>query len=643
MTEDTLTPTDAGEMQDEDLDTLQSKIADQLAELSLAEATPVGSKLVTDPFEANEVDFVSSGWLLRVLQVQIWLNPDAEIDRKTAEVNPLASATTLFTSIGAKASSECVVASDAGVQLTVIGADYLATRLDTALKLQAQFQESRETLTNKQATEQWGDAWEETGNVEVATEPIRAKSDTWRINDFSGKASKGLLNLTPSYQRGDVWPTRDAQKLIESILRGIPLPSIILLKPASANRQAKWEVVDGKQRLTSILRFIGQHPKALERVKEMNKRHPEAKLEENFKKDYKKFRQAWKTVVGEPLSDKTEAEYYFPFRLAKSSPALTGPLGPLAGKYFYEIVDENIHVGEGQETVSDVFERSSEYKIPLIEYLDASPKQIHEVFHLYNRQGMHLNAEEIRNALFHDVDLARLVLVASGDNPSPSALAPYIPETEVALFGDISRCLGEYRFGSARYKRTKLLSWLFAILFQPSVSDTNELTVRSTAKQIDTLLTSIRAAVGIPAHKLSDQHVLIELVRDTDKCLEAHSSADCWDARFKDDEKGQKWQELQLVASLVAVFLIGVVNDSPETLLENFRVELLTFTQEHRRPEKTQNKTQWAYIGEVALGIINVTGLDEGQLEQALQTKYGVSCLPTLHAAKALYKPRAAD
>lgn len=67
----------------------------------------------------------------------------------------------------------------------------------------------------------------------------------------------GLL-LTPPYQRGDVWGTKRRQNFIKSILLGIPIPSLII----NHRMDGKWKddnriaVIDGKQRMTSILMFI---------------------------------------------------------------------------------------------------------------------------------------------------------------------------------------------------------------------------------------------------------------------------------------------------------------------------------------------------------------------------------------------------
>ena len=621
----------------DELETLQNKIADQLSELSNVDVLPAGYRSTGSFFEASEVSFSSSSWLLRICEIQPWLRLNGDLDSKSAEVEPFAVANKFFLELHPQAQETCVTANENNLRLTLAGAEILVERLDAALRLQNQFSEWCETLNKKNATEMWIEAWEEEGDLDTATsEQIRATSETWDISEFSYWAGQGNLNLNPSYQRGDVWPTSDAQKLIESILRGIPLPSIILLNPGGDNKVTQYEVVDGKQRLTSILRFIGQHPEALKHVKKESAKYPDAKLDDLFQKDYRKFRKVWKRVVGSTLTDKVETQLYFPFPLKSSSRALRGSLKDLAGRYYCEISGVTIDVGKRQETVNQVFERKSQYKIPLIEYSEATPRQIQEVFHLYNKQGKHLNAEEIRNALFHEVELVKLLLVASGDNRNAKDLAPYFPHEEYVLLDEISGCLDGYRFGTARYKRTKMLSWLTALLFQPS-EENGELLIRSTAKQIDELLSTIR---DTPSHKLGRKPTLVEYVRELEKCLTAHSSADCWYAKFKDDDNGQKWQELQLIGSLVGVFLLNASGNDASEILGTYRKEILEFTKSHRRPENTQNKTQWGFIGEVALGLLEIASIDLDMLHVVLIDRYGVSCLATLKAARLHYKPR---
>jgi len=60
------------------------------------------------------------------------------------------------------------------------------------------------------------------------------------------------LDLRPSFQRKDVWNRVKKSKLIESVLRNIPIPAIYL----SEKEDGSWEVVDGQQRLRAFFDFL---------------------------------------------------------------------------------------------------------------------------------------------------------------------------------------------------------------------------------------------------------------------------------------------------------------------------------------------------------------------------------------------------
>lgn len=64
---------------------------------------------------------------------------------------------------------------------------------------------------------------------------------------------EGMVDIAPEYQRHFVWDEARQSALIESLLLGIPIPSLFM----ATNRDASWEVIDGLQRLTTILNFIG--------------------------------------------------------------------------------------------------------------------------------------------------------------------------------------------------------------------------------------------------------------------------------------------------------------------------------------------------------------------------------------------------
>jgi hypothetical protein len=624
----------------DELHDLQESIAQGLSTISDLGDVPVGCDVSADPFTPEDVTFSNSAWLLRVCQVQGWLHLDDTLLRRTVQDSPQEAATSLFASLGCEQPERCFSVNDNHVQLTLVGAEALNNRLSLAEKLRDLFFEHLEDGSRREATAAWQQAWEEEESSDAAApiEQIKAKTDNWRIVDFAGRAKNGRLNLNPSYQRGDVWPNADAQKLIESVLRGIPLPSIIILKPKAQSNTVTYEVVDGKQRLTALLRFVGKHPTALKRVQEASDQHPTLRLRELFESDYRKFKRLWKTHMGETLTAGLERTYYFPFALSRSPEIFRDYLEPLAGKYFYEIREAHIYVGAERETVQDVFEGAGEYKIPLIEYTDATARQIHTVFHLYNRQGKHLNAEEIRNAVHHEVALTRLLLAAAGDNTDYGNLRlSFLGSDSHPRLSAIKEALSDYRFGVLRYKRTKVLSWVVATLMRPALEN-GSLVARSTARHINDLLSAIEESDG--THPLCDHARLRTLVADLAGTLTLHSSFDGWAARFKDNDTGVKWQELQLVASIVACFILHVAVADSAALLDGKREEVLRFTAEHLRPQKVQNKEQWGFIGSFVLGLLDTVGIPRDIADAKLLERYRYSCLDTLVAAAPFYAAR---
>ena len=62
----------------------------------------------------------------------------------------------------------------------------------------------------------------------------------------------GLIDLRPSYQRNFIWGKKDQQSLIDSILKGWPLPTFFIYKKPDG----KFEMVDGQQRAETICRYI---------------------------------------------------------------------------------------------------------------------------------------------------------------------------------------------------------------------------------------------------------------------------------------------------------------------------------------------------------------------------------------------------
>lgn len=76
------------------------------------------------------------------------------------------------------------------------------------------------------------------------------------IESLIGFYQKKQLNLSPGFQRDSVWNSTDRSKLIDSIIRNYPLPAIFLYR-RHENGEIIYDVIDGKQRIESIFRFMG--------------------------------------------------------------------------------------------------------------------------------------------------------------------------------------------------------------------------------------------------------------------------------------------------------------------------------------------------------------------------------------------------
>jgi len=80
----------------------------------------------------------------------------------------------------------------------------------------------------------------------------------FKVSDFVTWAKAGSLILSPSFQRRSVWPAGAKSYLIDTIIRGLPIPIIFLRdqKTDLNSFEPKREVVDGQQRIRTLLAFI---------------------------------------------------------------------------------------------------------------------------------------------------------------------------------------------------------------------------------------------------------------------------------------------------------------------------------------------------------------------------------------------------
>ncbi|MCX6601838.1 MAG: DUF262 domain-containing protein [bacterium] len=87
---------------------------------------------------------------------------------------------------------------------------------------------------------------------------ITFSTDQKTVQEIVDLYDHGRLNLEPGFQRSSVWGDTDRKRLIDSILRNYPLPSVFLYRRTDESGELRYDVVDGKQRIESILMFMGK-------------------------------------------------------------------------------------------------------------------------------------------------------------------------------------------------------------------------------------------------------------------------------------------------------------------------------------------------------------------------------------------------
>jgi hypothetical protein len=79
----------------------------------------------------------------------------------------------------------------------------------------------------------------------------------YSVRDFEEWNDRKELVLAPKFQRRDVWNPKAKSYLIDTIIRGKPIPKLYMRQSVvPAGRRTTREIVDGQQRLRAVLGFV---------------------------------------------------------------------------------------------------------------------------------------------------------------------------------------------------------------------------------------------------------------------------------------------------------------------------------------------------------------------------------------------------
>jgi hypothetical protein len=203
---------------------------------------------------------------------------------------------------------------------------------------------------------------EEDDEIAGDGEDISATPTNWSIPTVVDHIRAKRLNLNPDWQRSFVWKPRKQKALIESVLLGLPIPSLLIHRDRETG---KMSVIDGRQRLETISRFM--HPKEPKGERRLRFRTFGAKQE------------GWKP--GQPLN--------------------------LAANKYYEDLPEKFRTQFDTQALQ-------------VAVLSVSLAHLYQIFKRYNTGSVALNAAEIRNAVFQTSPLHEMMFRLGGEHRDPS-------------------------------------------------------------------------------------------------------------------------------------------------------------------------------------------------------------------------------
>ena len=89
--------------------------------------------------------------------------------------------------------------------------------------------------------------------VQSRAQEIKVEKLSFSVRELGSMLREGQIEIQPEFQRMFRWTLRQKSSLIESMLLSIPVPAIFV----AADKEGKWDVVDGVQRLSTIFSYMG--------------------------------------------------------------------------------------------------------------------------------------------------------------------------------------------------------------------------------------------------------------------------------------------------------------------------------------------------------------------------------------------------
>lgn len=114
-----------------------------------------------------------------------------------------------------------------------------------------------EPLLSKEIQEQENQLFSEDDVSESPPSDIVAYNESRSCADLYRMYKEGILDIKPDFQREIVWNSPAQTRFIDSLIKQLPIPSLCFSLDYKTQR---WQVIDGLQRMSSIIRFLSGEP-----------------------------------------------------------------------------------------------------------------------------------------------------------------------------------------------------------------------------------------------------------------------------------------------------------------------------------------------------------------------------------------------
>ena len=241
---------------------------------------------------------------------------------------------------------------------------------------------------------------------------IKPDRSTYTPTDFRLWRESSALILSPKFQRRSVWTTPARSYLIDTILRGMPIPPLYLRVVQSTDKKRTVrEVIDGQQRISSVLDFLDDKFALSSSVKSEYSGSRFSKLPEDAQDQILQY--PFITEVFQGISDARVLEIFS--RLNTHSVKLN-PQELRNGKFFgrfkstaYELALEHLEFWRNHKIFTDAsiarmaeVELTSELMVLLMDGPQDKKKTLDQFYAEYDEDF--LNQTKIENAFRHVID-----------------------------------------------------------------------------------------------------------------------------------------------------------------------------------------------------------------------------------------------